>query len=283
MRWFLSTTGVAVCGLITSVLTAIGVLLVQKLLGLNLFTMMIWFVVPAGAIATGMAAASGYYFGSLYFHTRPSVLLFLQMVVIAGFTQWLIYFMEYSTLILDDGRQVSDLISFSNYLDFMLTKAQYRVGRGGQTKTPEMGEAGYWIALLQFGGFLVGGLCTFLFLKDKPVCPNCKKYFRPLASLTKQFSEKEKFITYYDGLFRIPVDTPLFASAIGAKTEKVKVVQGTIGHTMSLVGCPECKDQVLVEDVQVFNGSDWKDLRELHRRTLMPKEVNLIPVLRRKQ
>ena len=281
MRKFLATTGVAACGLITSVLTAIAVLIVQKLVGLNLFTLMVWLIVPAGAIATGMAAASGYYFGSLYFHTRPGVLLVMQMVVIAGFTQWLIYYMGYLTLILDDGRRVSDYIDFSQYLDFILTKAQYRVGRA-QTKTPEMGEAGYWIALLQFGGFLVGGLCTFVFLKDKPVCPGCQKYFRPLASTVKQFSNREDFITYYDGIYKIPVDTPLFEDAIRATTKKEKVGAGTISHTMSLVGCPECKSQVIIENVQVFNGGDWKEVQELHRKTIMPEGTNLAPVLRRK-
>jgi hypothetical protein len=281
MRKFFATTRVAACGLITSVLTAIAVLIVQKLVGLNLFTVMVWLIVPAGAIATGMVAASGYYFGSLYFHTRPGALLVMQMVVIACLTQWLIYYMEYLTLILDDGRRVSDYIDFGHYLDFILTKAQYRVGRA-QTKTPEMGEAGYWIALLQLGGFLVGGLCTFLFLQDKPVCPTCKKYFRPLASTAKQFSNQEDFATYYDGIYRIPLDTPLFEDAIRTKTKKEKVIAGTISHTMSLVGCPECKSQVIIENVQVFNGSDWRDVRELHRRTLMPEGTNLAPLLRRK-
>jgi len=281
MRKFIATTGVAACGLITSVMTAIAVLIVQKMVGLNLFTLMVWLIVPAGAIATGMAAASGYYFGSLYFHTRPSVLLLMQMVAIAGLTQWLIYYIGYLTLILDDGRRVSDYIDFGHYLDIILTKAQYRVGRA-QTKTPEIGEAGYWIALLQFGGFLIGGLSTFVFLKDKPVCPTCQKYFRPLASTTKQFSDQEDFITYYDGIYRIPIDTPLFESAIRAKTKKEKVTAGTISHTMALEGCPECKSQVIVENVQVFNGSDWKDMQQLHRRTLMPEGTNLAPVLRQK-
>jgi hypothetical protein len=280
IQGFLSTTGVAFCGLITSVLTAILVVVGQKLLEINIFTFMIWLIVPAGAVATGMAAASGYYFGSLYFHTRPGALLLIQMVLIAGLTQLLIYYLEYSTFILDDGRRLSDYLPFTSYLDITLTKAQYRVGRGATT-TFEAGEMGYGIALLQFCGFLVGGFSAFAILKNKPVCSTCNKYFRPLASVTKQFAEHDKFSTYYDGLFQIPVTSPLFGDALRAETEKIKARKGTINHKISLVGCPECKDQALIEDVQVFSGSEWKDVRQLHRRTLLPKDVNLIPVLRR--
>src|SRR5437762_3667685 len=100
--------GVATCGLITSVLTALVVVVVSRMTGFDFFTFSIWVVVPAGAALTGFAAASGYYFGSLYFHKRPDLLLLLQMVVIAGMTQLLIYYLGYKTLVLEDGRRVSD-------------------------------------------------------------------------------------------------------------------------------------------------------------------------------
>jgi hypothetical protein len=281
MRGFLASGGVAACGLITSVLTAIAVLIVERLVGLNLFTLMIWLIVPAGALITGAAAASGYYFGSLYFHTRPGVVLLLQMVLIAGFTQWLIYYMGYLTLVLNDGRLVSDVIYFSDYLEVLLTKAQYRVGRA-QTKTGELGEAGYWIAVLQFVGFLIGGLACFGFLRDRPTCPTCRKYYRPLSSIEKQFSDRELFVSYYEDLFRIPVDAPLFAEAIRAKPAKTKAAKGTIHLRSALLGCPTCKQQVIEDKVQVCTGSGWNEIRDLHRRTLLPEGINLTPIFRSK-
>src|SRR5262249_32121510 len=162
-----------------------------------------------------VAAASGYYFGSLYFHRPPGVVLLLQMVLIAGFTQWLIYYMDYLTLVLNDGRLVSDLVTFSDYLQVRLTKTHYAVGRV-QTKNPEVGDLGYWIALVQFIGFLVGGLACFAFLTNRATCPACKKYYRPLSSVEKQFADRELFVSYYDDLFKLPVDAPLFAEAIRA-------------------------------------------------------------------
>jgi hypothetical protein len=277
---FLATVGVAACGLITSVLTAIAVLLVEKLVGLNIFTFMLWFVVPAGAAMTGFVAASGYYFGTLYFHTRPGILLFLQMVLIAGFTQWLIYYGEYLTLVLDDGRRISDFVPFADYLEIRLTKTEYRVGRGSSSSGP-VGELGYWIALLQFVGFLLGGVVCFLILRQKPVCAACQKYYRPLGSVDKKFSEQDQFVAYYDTIFSAPVDSEDFAKAIQTKRE-AKVEQGTINVRSSLLGCPACKEQIIDDKVQVYNGSDWKDLTDLRRMTRIPAGVNLVPLFRSK-
>src|SRR5688572_481945 len=101
MKGISDSFGVAACGLVTSVLTALAIVVVSRMTGLDLFTFSIWVVVPVGAILTGFAAASGYYFGSLYFHKRAGLPLLLQMVVIAGLTQLLIYYMQYSTFVLD--------------------------------------------------------------------------------------------------------------------------------------------------------------------------------------
>ena len=280
MARILPTLGVAACGLITSALTAIAVILIEKLVGLNIFTFMLWFVIPAGAIMTGLVAASGYYFGTLYFHTRPGILLFLQMVLIAGFTQGLIYYAEYLTLVLDDGRRISDYVPFANYLDIRLTQTEYRMGRGSSSSGP-IGQLGYWIAGLQFVGFLLGGVVSFLILRQKPVCAACQKYYRPLGSVDKKFSEQDQFISYYDTIFSSPVDSEDFAKAIQTKRD-AKVAQGTINLRSSLLGCPSCKEQMIDDKVQVYNGSDWKDLTQLRRMTRIPAGVNLVPVFRSK-
>src|SRR4051812_19899576 len=171
----LANTGVAACGLATSFATALFI----ALTGFDIFTFNILVVVPLGALLTGAAAASGYYFGSRYFHSRPNLLLLVQMALVAGLTQLLIYYAQYATMIFDDGRRVSDLIPFSTYLDATLTKVHLR-GRWPQRDMGEAGELGYVIAILQFFGLLAGGLVTLLILIVQPVCPECQKYFRTL-------------------------------------------------------------------------------------------------------
>ena len=121
MKRLLTTLAVSACGLITSLITVLIITVISRLTGFDLFGFNLWFIVPIGAGFCGFAAASGYYFGSLYFHTRPSLLLFLQMVIIAGLSQILVYYLQYYTMVLDDGRRVSDFLDFTKYLDISIT------------------------------------------------------------------------------------------------------------------------------------------------------------------
>lgn len=264
MKNIVDSFGVAACGLVTSVLTALAVVVVSRMTGFDLFTLSIWVVVPVGAILTGFAAASGYYFGSLYFHKRAGLLLLLQMVVIAGLTQLLIYYMGYSTFVLDDGRRVSNFIPFGQYLDITLTSAHYRFGRA-MTDTGEVGSFGYWLAAFQFVGFLVGGLGVYAYLLSKPVCQTCNVYLRPLSKRGKLFPDADSASPYYDMLFQHPVDTPEFAALIRSEA-KTEAKKGALSVTTSLHGCPKCKSQLIEEKVQVYNGSEWKDVNDLDRR-----------------
>jgi len=61
MKNIVSGSAVALAGLATSLLTAIGVTVIDHFIGLNLFTFSVFVVLPAGAGLCGFAAASGYY------------------------------------------------------------------------------------------------------------------------------------------------------------------------------------------------------------------------------
>lgn len=280
MKGFLQGFGVALCGLATSILVAIADVAFARMTGFDFFTFSIWLVVPVGAVATGFAAASGYYFGSLYFHQRPRMGLFVQMVVIAGLTQILIYWLGYETMVLPDGRKVAGLVPFFAYMDVILTKAHYRIGRALQSDTGEIGEMGYWMAVAQFVGFLLGGVSIFFYLKAKLICAACKLYLRPLAKKTKVFADSASAATYFDPLFHLPVDGPEFAGLIRSEAQVAKDVAGAIQVQTSLLGCPQCKDQVIEEKVQGYNGKEWKSIDNLTRRLNIPPGVDLAPVFR---
>lgn len=278
MKDVANSFGVAACGLATSALTAFAVVVVSKITGIEIFTFSTWVVVPIGAILVGFAAASGYYFGSLYFHKRADMFLLFQMVVIAGLTQLLIYYMGYSTLVLDDGRRVSNFIPFGQYLEISLTSAHYRVGRA-MTDTGEVGSFGYWLAAFQFVGSLVGGLAVYWYLWSKPVCQICNLYLRTLTKREKYFPDTESASPYYDVLFQHPVDSPEFAEMIRSEA-KSEAKKGALSVTTILHGCPKCKAQLIEEKVQVHNGSEWKDINDLDRRVAIPNGVDLLVVFR---
>jgi hypothetical protein len=281
MKHILRTTGVAACGLVTSLLTALIVALVERLTGHDLFTLAVWFVVPVGAIGTGMAAASGYYFGSLYFHTRPSVLLLLQMVIVAGFTQFMIYYLEYATLILDDGRRVSTLIPFTQYFTTSITSAHYRVGRALQSDAGEIGQVGYGLAVLQFVGFLLGGLGVFGILSSHPVCEGCKQYLRVLAKVDKVFVDTNDLAAYHDSLFELPLESEQFAE-LAARKHTAKTAEGASRLRMTLYGCPTCKGQTLDKEVGVWRSQAWKTVNPLRGTFTVPRGSKLIEAFRSK-
>jgi hypothetical protein len=279
MKSFLESFGVALCGLATSVLVALADVAIARMTGFDFFTFSVWLVVPAGALLTGFAAASGYYFGSLYFHKRASASLLLQMVVIAGAAQFLIYWTGYATMVLEDGRKVADYLPFGQYMDLILTKAHYSIG-SGRTDTGEVGNMGYWIAIAQFVGFLLGGVAIYFHLKAKAVCGACNLYLRPLAKKKKVFVNAEAAGGYYDRLFTVPVDSPDFAALIKSEAKVEKVAKGNLQFETSLLSCPACKAQMIEESVKGYNGSEWKDLNKLDRRVKIPQGIDVAPLFR---
>jgi hypothetical protein len=279
MKSFGADLGIAICGLVASILVVIANVAISNITGFNLFTFNIWFIIPAGAIAVGAAAASGYYFGALFFHKRPSAVLLLQMVAIAAIAQFSIYYLEYATMVVD-GEKISDYVPFEQYLDIVLTKSHYRMGRAGTVDTGEIGSAGYWIAAIQFLGFLLGGISIYFILLTKPVCDKCKAYFRPLAKKIKTFEDADSCSAYYDVLFTHPVDSDEFADLIMQDQKVEKIERGAITVQTALNGCPSCKTQLIIDNVSIYNGNDWKDISDLDRRVLIPEGINLKPIFR---
>lgn len=106
---------VTLFGAASSLITAGFIFLVYRETGFNFFTLTFWVIVPIGAFFTGFAAASGYYLGAKLFNHKPDSIILINMVIVAGTTQFLIYYLEYSTMILDDGTKVKIFLDFPTY------------------------------------------------------------------------------------------------------------------------------------------------------------------------
>lgn len=283
MKRIAENFGIAICGLVTSILVAVADAALARMIGFDFFTFSFWFVVPVGAVLTGLAAASGYYFGSLFFHKRAGAAQLFQMVLIAGMTQVLIYWFEYKTLVLDNGLKVANFIPFAQYLDISLTKAHYMLGtrRGAHGAIGAAGKLGYWMASIQFVGFLAGGILIWFVLRAKPVCPACDLYLRPLAKRQKTFADPVSASAYYDKVFSHPVGSDEFASLMRMKAEVPRPMEGAFHVDTVLLACPECKGQTIEEKVKVFNGKQWNEFNHLNRQVSMPKGVNIARLFRR--
>lgn len=279
MRKLLEKGGIAFAGLATSLMTAGLVTLFHMWTGFNLFSFSILVIVPAGAGACGFLAASGYYLAAKLLHQKPTKALFLQMVAIAALTQALIYWLEYQTASVD-GVNVTNLVSFGQYLDIMMTKVHVRIGRGAGVDTGEAGSFGYWLAALDFIGFLVGGGFVYALLKGIPSCNACDKYLRSAIKKKDSFSDIEEFAPYYENVYAHPVDSAEFVAHVGREFSAGKAEKGTINLTTTVFECPQCFGQAVRENVQVFNGKEWKDISDLKRFVEMPHGVDVRPAFR---
>jgi hypothetical protein len=250
---------------ITCILAAVANVIVTRMVGINIFTFKLWFVIPAGAIGVGMLGASGAILAARYFQIQPTITDAILMVVVAAATMLLIYYLDYATLVLDDGRKASDLVDFASYVDLGLTKTHMRVGRGG-IDTGEVGQMGYALAGVEFVGFLIGGAATFFFIKGLPRCADCGSYLRKLKTKkTKEltFDEANKIIE----LFRtgdLSTVQGVMAWAPPERTLDRKGQKALIAF--NLLGCPKCRIEAISVTVSAFNGKEWNDVPALKTR-----------------
>lgn len=260
---------------ITCLLAAIANVIIARTIGINFFTMKVWLVIPIGAGLVGMLGASGAFLAARYFNIVPTILDAAVMVVIAAATMVLIYYLDYATLVLDDGRRrASDLINFTSYVDLVLTKSHMRVGRAGQIDTGEVGQLGYALAIIEFVGFLVGGAATFLFIKGMARCGGCGSYLRKLKTKrTKEltFDEAGKVIDLFN---RGDLDTMQSLLAWAPPERKLGNSDKAL-VVFDLLGCSKCKTEAITAKVKVFGGREWKDVSSLAARRNLVSGISL--------
>jgi hypothetical protein len=259
---------------ITCVLAATANVIITRVVGLNIFTFNLWVIVPVGAIGVGMLGTSGAILAARYFNIRPTIIDAIFMVVIAAATMILIYYLDYMTFVLDDGRRASDLVSFATYVNLVLTTAHMRIGRGG-IDTGEVGQMGYYLAGIEFLGFLIGGAATFLFIKGLWRCADCGSYLRKLKIKKSQeltFDEAGKIIELFKASDLETVQK-VMAWAPPKRTLDRKEQKAAI--TFTLFGCPKCKTQVISASVSAFNGQEWKDVPALTTRRDLSSGLSL--------
>ena len=160
-------------GIATSIMVVLANLLVARWLDFDFLSLSFWFVVPAGALLGGFAAAGGYYLVAKWTQTMPDRRLLFNMVAV-GLSTWLLYnWLDYYTLVLDDGTRVRDVASFWQYFtvaaEHMQLTIRTRASPSGVT-TGELGSLGYAREALQVLGFMAGGFATYAYLATSEVC-----------------------------------------------------------------------------------------------------------------
>jgi hypothetical protein len=258
--------------MITCVLAAVANVVASRVIGLNFFTVKVWFVIPAGAMVVGMLGTSGAILAARYFNIRPTLADAVLMVIVSAGTMLLIYYLDFMTFVLDDGRKASDLVDFSTFVDVMLTKSHMRVTRAARD-VGEVGQMGYLLALVEFVGFLIGGASMFGIIRGQLRCPDCDAYLRKLKTKkTKELTidEADQVVRLFRG-GDISIVQQLMAWAPAARSlDKEKAVVN-----FDLYGCPKCKTELIVAKVSVFDGREWKEVPTVETRRQLTEGLSL--------
>ena len=182
---------VLACGVLTAILTLIGVYLLDK--SVPDFYIMGWhadYVIPAGAIIVGLVAGSGYGIASWFSGIRITgavlwIVLILQFA--AYFGAEYVEFKQMNLQYKNTGRPVS----FLTYFDLEARSFAWK-GEDGKQGTP-LGVWGYAFRGLEIAGFALGGLLIPLALFKAPYCSGCRRYMRKkLLALIPGCVPKEK-------------------------------------------------------------------------------------------
>jgi hypothetical protein len=250
---------------LTCVLAAVANVIVARITGFNLFTLKIWAIVPAGAAIIGFAGSSGAVLAARYFNIKPKWIDAIPMMFIAAATMGLIYYLDYATLVLDDGAKASKLVDFWTYVDLALTKTHMRFGRGARD-LGEVGQAGYYLAAIEFFGFLAGGLATLGIIRGMTECARCGAYVRKLKEKKTPgltFDEAAALIDYFQNA---DLETMQALLAWNPEERKLDAKSERAVITYTLYGCPGCRSEAIIATVNAFSGKEWKDVPALARR-----------------
>jgi hypothetical protein len=182
----------SICGLVTTVLTAVGLVYLELHYDCAIYGFVYAFVLPFGAMLSGLVAGSGYYLGSRLFSYRPGRGSFVSMLFVSGANFFFIYWLKYTNLKVD-GESVRDWMTFPAYLRFTLTHTSMRMGYEGAAPGSgfELGVGGYAYAALLILGFACGGYFVFNLVRSAEYCEACSLYMKKQGSQTRYFTRWE--------------------------------------------------------------------------------------------
>lgn len=263
MKNFMSDLAISLCGLVTTAVTVAALVFMELEWDFAFYSLLHFFVIPTGAIISGAGAASGYYFGALLLHTKPTIRILLNMMLISVLAYFSINYVLYSMLEVD-GVAVSTLIAFSEFLDLLLTNMSMSIGRE-TSGTGELGSLGYVVVLLQIVGFALGGLVVYIFLRKKPYCDHCNKYFKRVWQDKLFTGDAENYVGQVQ---------QVAALARTSGVEEARTQHGQIGFEdetkethiraeLTLLQCASCTRELLTFETYRRKGDRWDLVDEL--------------------
>ena len=232
------------CGLASSVLTAILLAYAELAWDFPVYSYMVFFLVPMGAIAAGALGAAGYYVGARLVGAPPGRIAVGSIVVASLATFFLLHYAEYRWLDVD-GRPVRELVSFPRYLDRRIQATSVEIDvHGKKGQTDRLDELGYVFAGLQLLGFGVGGGVVIGYLRKIPCCGRCRLFVVRSSVAERSTNDRGAFSAAYD---RVSDQFDLGALDGVVREHETMGTEGARGNdcgaTLEVRACPACANR----------------------------------------
>lgn len=270
-------------GALTSIITAAILVAIDVRFDFSIYSWTLWFVIPAGAMACGLLAASGYYFGARFFNHRPTPLLLLNMAAVSVTTFFLIHYFNYYLLTVD-GTPIRNLISFTQLLNLEIshTAVQFRMRTMPLGSAVELGSWGYVYAALQILGFAFGAIIVYFHLKSLAYCAACSKYLSGKGIQTRYTSDsngltkaaQEMMQCFSEGKFQEGI--AVHARAAGSDSSSKDMA---LRSQIQIKRCKDCNQHWLSFSISKRADNAWKDINELAYQTFCAEPISTAPAV----
>jgi len=257
---------VTAAGALTSVLTALILFGIEQFFGFSLYSWSLWLILPIGAILSGFAAASGYYFGAKLFNRKPTKVILVYMVMISAGTFFLTQYLNYYFLKVD-GKMVRDYVSYFSYLAIAIksTSIQLYFHTRNAASTGELGWFGFVFAGLQILGFSAGGLGTYAILAEQPFCDNCSTFLKGSYFKKRYHFGSDEYSQHISKLVTLmKSDNPEEALLEHGKAGREKDTNGYNHQTsMDVRHCESCHRSWAKLSLYKQSSNSWNEINDL--------------------
>lgn len=256
-------------GLISSVLTAIIVVLLNQRIDWEIHSLSILFIIPVGGILLGASGASGYILSKKLSNSKMNIKDYFGVIFLGLLTFFNVNYISYSTSyvgfdanhemkIISQFSQpknhisISSILSFVDYMDFVNSSSTlFLVESSMQNeKGFEVGETTTTVLFyIQIIGVLLGSLGISLYLGNIKYCDKCKRYYKD--KILKKF-DVEKYDVYARNINKSMNDGVSLKKVINEINEKDNK-EKKYGQ-IELLYCPGCFEANLLIKFFVINS-----------------------------
>lgn len=256
VQWALA----AALGIITSILTAALLSTIELRWNHALYSFTVWFVIPVGAIGTGMVAACGYLAGARLLNCRPGRDLLGVILASSAGMFFLIQWFDYLFMTVD-GRSIQEQLSFSDFLAYTIAHTSLQFGVRGHFSGGgvDIGSGGYLFAAVQIVGFLIGGFAIYGYLTSMTYCEDCKRYLSNKGSQSRYFSSSELMQSATEDVLAEMQSGRLQHSVlVHAATGSTTSTNAIFSSSIEVKRCKGCDKHWVKFAAQRKAGNEWK-------------------------